>query len=626
MKLSEKIASYKGDRPFFTLEFFPPKTDQGFENLVARIGRLSSLHPLAISITWGAGGSTSERSLDLSGLVQEEYGIETIMHLTCTNMEKGSIDAALKSAKERGITNILALRGDPPRGDESWIPTDVRFQHGVDLVSYIREQPEYADFTIGVAAYPDGHTESDESEEHQIGHLKQKIDAGADYIITQLFYDVDGFLRWEKKVRAKGITVPIIPGIMPIQTYATFMRLTKLCGTRVPGNLMSDLVEIRHDDQKVKDYGVKLAIEMIRRLTTEADISGVHFSTLNLEKSVQRVIDGLGWIERFPSVLKPVNKLIAEVSGTSTPGTPTAAQIGLVQRQSQFTISPHTAAGVAASQLTAIPPRETEPGKGELNNAATWDDFPNGRFGDFKSPAYGDPNPWGASTISRNQALAQWGNPRTEEDISRLFIRYLHSKLATTPFSPVPLSPESLVIIRHLERLTERGWWTVGSQPAIDGADSSDEVVGWGPKGGYVYQKSFVEFFVEKEDVDRIEKRVQEQGQGWVNYFAANLEGDLRTNVTDDGRNAVTWGVFPGQEVAQSTIIEKESFLAWKEEAFGIWAEWASYYSPDSDERKLLDNIRQKRWLVSVIHHDFKKPEALWSFLYGIWGHTEHRQ
>jgi methylenetetrahydrofolate reductase (NADPH) len=209
------------------------------------------------------------------------------------------------------------------------------------------------------------------------------------------------------------------------------------------------------------------------------------------------------------------------------------------------------------------------------------------------------------------------------------------------------------MIIRHLERLIKKGWWTVGSQPAIDGAKSEDEVVGWGPKSGYVYQKSFVEFFVEKEDVERIENAVRERGQGWVDYFAANLEvseiscinkwiahypitlqGGFRTNVHEGGRNAVTWGIFPGQEVAQTTIIEKESFLAWKvriarqsqsrcnlqpssqEEAFSMWSEWASYYAPESAERKLLDNIRTRRWLISIVHHNFKEQDALWKFLF----------
>jgi methylenetetrahydrofolate reductase (NADPH) len=152
----------------------------------------------------------------------------------------------------------------------------------------------------------------------------------------------------------------------------------------------------------------------------------------------------------------------------------------------------------------------------------------------------------------------------------------------------MPLSRESLMITSHLERLTKNGWWTVGSQPAVDGVRSADPVVGWGPKLGHVFQKSFVEFFAGKDDVERIEKKVAEHGQGWVHYFAGDYQvsrrwslfylhscsmpargpkGECRSNVPDEGRNAVTWGVFPGQEIAQSTIIEKESFLSWKASA-----------------------------------------------------------
>ncbi|KAH8099536.1 methylenetetrahydrofolate reduct [Cristinia sonorae] len=604
MKFSDKIADYTGNRPFFTLEFFPPKTDQGFENLQPRIARLSTLQPLAVTVTWGAGGNTMDRSLELAGLTQTEHGIDTIMHLTCTNMEKGTVDAALRAAKERGIENILALRGDPPRGEEHWIPTDPRFTHGIDLVSYIKSTPEFSHFCVGVAAYPDGHTENEEGEDQEIEHLKAKVDAGAEFIITQLFYDVDGFLRWQKKVRAKGIQVPIIPGIMPIQTYASFLRLTKLCGTKVPHSLMSELVPIRHDDQLVKDHGVTLAVQMIQRLTEEGQVPGVHFCTLNLEKSVHRLAEGLGWTGASSRV---TNRLIAD-----TP----VQLLHALPADSSRVVDPHHAADSATSGLAAAGLPQQEAGKGELNNASTWDDFPNGRFGDFKSPAFGDPNPWGASVISRNQALNEWGHPKTVDDLTDMFLRYLHSKLASTPFSPTPLSPESMMIFPHLERLTRKGWWTVGSQPAVDGAPSTDEVVGWGPKGGYVYQKCFVEFFVEEEDVGRIERRVRERGGGWVDYFAANLKGDCKTNVPDGGRDAVTWGVFPGQEIAQSTIIEKESFLAWKDEAFSFWAEWALFYPPESEERKLLDSVRENRWLVTIIHHEFPNKDALWSFLF----------
>jgi len=164
-----------------------------------------------------------------------------------------------------------------------------------------------------------------------------------------------------------------------------------------------------------------------------------------------------------------------------------------------------------------------------------------------------------------------------------VFLRHLRSEISDTPFSDGPLSEESQVILPQLEKLTKRGWWTVGSQPAVDGAKSTDPVFGWGPSRGYVYQKAFVEFFAPEEDVERIVSKVESQGIGWVDYFAVNLEvrrwfyvttsltewmslmqGDLRTSMDDDGRNAVTWGIFPGEEIAQTTIIERESFLAWK--------------------------------------------------------------
>ncbi|KAK1218862.1 methylenetetrahydrofolate reductase 1 [Marasmius sp. AFHP31] len=597
MKLIDKINQYTSPHPFFTFEFFPPKTDQGFENLLPRIGRLAKLNPLALSVTWGAGGTTKDRSLDLAGLTQSEYGLDTILHLTCTNMMQGMVDDALRKAMSAGVHNLLALRGDPPRGKEEWIPIDPRFQHAVDLVRYIRSKAEFSShFCIGVAAYSDGHPDKLVDEETELACLKEKVDAGADFIITQLFYDVDHFSGWMKKVRAKGITVPIIPGIMPIQTYASFVRLIKLTGCNVPESVMSAMDSIKHDDQLVKDYGVKLAIEIIQRVTSEGLIKGVHFCTLNLEKSIQRVLETLGWTPA--TVHKHLhNRLIEEAKGDP-----------------ERTVDPSTAVVDARDGLRSLPKSNDEAGSGELNNADTWDDFPNGRFGDFKSPAFGEQDPWGNALAITPDFLSDWGSPKSYSDLTSLFLRHLRSEIATTPFSQGPLSTESQLILPHLEKLTQRGWWTVGSQPAVDGAKSDDEVVGWGPRGGYVFQKGFVEFFCDDNDLESIEKKVEEKGGGWVHWFAGNWKGDCRSNVSEDGRNAVTWGVFPGQEIVQTTIIEKESFLSWKEEAFSIWAKWASFYRPDSPERKVLDGVRQEKWLVSVIHHDYKNPEALWQF------------
>ncbi|KIL69922.1 hypothetical protein M378DRAFT_69203 [Amanita muscaria Koide BX008] len=602
MKLIDKIAT--STKPFYTFEFFPPRTEQGFENLLIRISRLATLNPLAVSATWGAGGSTKERSLELAGLTQINCGLDTILHLTCTNMEQGMVDEALKAAKDRGIQNILALRGDPPRGAEEWLPIDARFRNAADLVRYIRSVPEYATyFCVGVAAHPDIHPESTSDGDVEIEFLKAKVDAGADFIITQLFYDVDSFYVWFNKVREKGINVPIIPGIMPIQTFSSFKRITKLCGTKVPASVSGELGSISHDDQLVKEYGISSAVDMIKKLTENGSIHGVHFFTLNLEKSVQCILEKIRWT----GSVEPIhNKLIADLPDGSHS-----------YRAPEFLVTPTTAADTATKGLASIPATEGEIGRGELNNASTWDEFPNGRFGDYKSPAFGDQGLWGNPAISKDDPVIQWGSLKTLNDLTNFFLDHLQGRIATTPFSPGPLSLESQPILLNLEQLTRKSWWTVGSQPAIDSASSSDPIVGWGPRGGYVFQKSFVEFFCDEEDVNEIKKQAQLKGEQ-VHWLASNNQGEFRTNVADDSRNAVTWGIFPGQEVVQTTIIEPESFLSWKEEAFSIWSDWASFYPPQSEARSLLEQVRDQRWLISIVHHDYKNSGALWNFLHEV--------
>ncbi|KAG8998677.1 hypothetical protein FRB93_013456 [Tulasnella sp. JGI-2019a] len=616
MKLTERIKGNPEGLPFFTMEFFPPRTDQGFSNLLPRISRLATLNPLAVSVTWGAGGSTRDRSIDLAGWSQAELGVDTILHLTCTNMEMGTVDDALITAKAKGIQNLLALRGDPPQGSESWMPTDTRFAHAVDLVKYIRSRPEFSDhFCIGVAAYPDGHTDG-LPEEEETAYLQAKVAAGADFIVTQLFYDVDNFKSWLSRIRSHGISVPVIPGIMPIQNYTSFLRLTKLCGTNVPKEVWERLEPIRGDDQKVKDYGVELAISIVDRIIkdTEIDVHGIHLCTLNLEKSVRRVLDGLGWSHESHQMS---NQVIDEAPAVH-------------HLPSDAVISPADASTTAMTTLLHPPSSPSivplkEPAKPEGTGVGTtWDEFPNGRFGDATSPAYGvgsgdqwDPGAGGLG-VTRSEALSQWGSPESFDELVAVFVRYLQSdpRTPTTPFSPDPLLEESRLILPHLLEMTKRGWFTVGSQPAVDGAPSTDRIFGWGPAGGYVFQKAFVEFFCDAETLQSLRQRVDSQGaDSWLTWFATNVQGDFVTNVHDDGPNAVTWGVFPGQEIAQSTIIERTSFMAWKEEAYGIWAHWARMHSPDSSTRKLLEEVRDSRWLVSVVHHDFKDEAGLWKFL-----------
>jgi methylenetetrahydrofolate reductase (NADPH) len=201
----------------------------------------------------------------------------------------------------------------------------------------------------------------------------------------------------------------------------------------------------------------------------------------------------------------------------------------------------------------------------------SWDDHPNGRFGDVSSPAYGELDGWGVSLkLTREEALQAWGQPTRSSDISDIFARYLQSSLQTLPWSDMPLMSETAEIVPQLLRLVkEKQWWTVGSQPAVDGIRSEDQRYGFGPKGGYIYQKAFVEFWARKEDVERVASQAEQlqrkTGIREVTFYAAGRDkSQFKTNMEKGDANAVTWGVFAGQEIVTTTLIEEISFRTWK--------------------------------------------------------------
>ncbi|CDH48474.1 methylenetetrahydrofolate reductase [Lichtheimia corymbifera JMRC:FSU:9682] len=558
MKITDKLeqAKQKGHISY-SFEFFPPKTDAGLANLFDRMGRMATLEPYFVACTWGAGGSTQQRTLEVCSTAQSVYGLETLMHLTCTNMEKEKIDRALEDAKAAGIQNILALRGDPPRGQEYWTPCDDQFQHAADLVKYIRQH--YGDyFCIGVAGYPEGHMDTPDKAQ-DLQYLKDKVDCGADFILSQLFYDVDVFKTWVKKCRDLGITVPIIPSILPIPTHQSFRRIINLCRIQVPKAILDKLEQIKSDDQKVKDYGVELAVDMISDLRASGLIDGIHLSTLNLERSSRLILERL---KLAPSKKEqPKNRVLAAL----------ASDASLVEN---------------------------------------WDEFPNGRYGDARSPAFGENTYIATQLAPTSEAAKKWGHPTTVQDITRLFERYITGDLSSLPWCDEPLQTESDTIQQHLTQFNRQGYWTVGSQPAVNGARSEDPVYGWGPKGGYVYQKAFIECFVSDEQLHKLLERLKKDPH--VTYYATNRKGDLSTNVENtEDQNAVTWGVFPGKEIVQPTIIERVSFEAWRDEAYQLWKEWEQQYPADSKTAQLLRDIAERYWLINVVHNDFQQPSSL---------------
>lgn len=225
---------------------------------------MHDLGPAFIDVTWGAGGSASQLTCEMVHVAQTVYGFETCMHLTCTDMEKRKIDDALEEAYKAGCTNILALRGDPPREMEKWQAIEGGFHYAKDLIEYIKRK--YGNhFDIGVAGYPEG-LEDQQDSEILMEHLKEKIDAGGTFIVTQMFYDVEIFLAWVDKCRARGITVPIVPGIMPIQTHAAFLRRAKWSNCRIPEKWLEVLDPIKMDDAAVREVGKGLVTEMCRKI------------------------------------------------------------------------------------------------------------------------------------------------------------------------------------------------------------------------------------------------------------------------------------------------------------------------------------------------------------------------
>lgn len=628
--------------PSLSLEFFPPKMEAGKRNLLERMERMSALNPLFITITWGAGGSTAEKTLELAAIAQRSLNMPVCMHLTCTNMDRAIIDDALQKCQQAGVRNILALRGDPPVG-ETWNQNNsqsAEFQHAVDLVRYIRAN--YGSyFCIGVAAYPEGHCEGEAEATQQnplkdLPFLKEKVDAGADFVITQLFYDVDKFLAFEKLYFEHISTeVPLIPGLMPVHSFLLFNRAAKLSHASIPQNVLDKFPEeIRHDDHAVKSICVKLLANMVDKIykDTQGRIRCFHFYTLNLEKAVAQITEKstvLNYIlteaeeEDADSMADQVNDIVLTDEPIDKKHEDNRKRRRQSSNVSAEVINNSVIAGKSRRRSAGMPSRKLaisiSQGTGTLGRDATWDDFPNGRFGDFRSPAYGEIDGYGPTLkVSSKKALEIWGSPKNIVDLKSIFIKYLENSVDALPWCDLGLSAESALIQEELIQLNDRGLLTLASQPATNGSSSTDKIFGWGPANGVVYQKAFVEMFVQKERWDQSLKRViQHYGKEKLSYYVGDSSGSFETNLAPGSSNVVTWGVFCNSQIIQTTIISEESFQAWRDEAFNIWLEWAKLFPRNTASNSFLKQMHQDYYLVSIVHHDYTQPDELWEVLLG---------
>jgi methylenetetrahydrofolate reductase (NADPH) len=270
--------------PTISFEFFPPRNEAGWAQLYSAIGELHSLKPSYVSVTYGAGGSTRQKTVDLVARIQNELKIRSMAHLTCVGHTADEIGKILDDLWDAGIRNVLALRGDPPAGQTTFVKTEGGFAYADQLVKFVRSRQ---DFCIGVAGYPEGHPQC-LNKQRDLEHLKGKVDAGANFVVTQLFFDNADFYRFRDAARSSGVKGPIVAGIMPIQNVGQIKRFISMCGAKIPHPLLLKLESLESDPESVAQAGTEYATQQCKDLLANG-VEGIHFYTLNKSKATVQI-------------------------------------------------------------------------------------------------------------------------------------------------------------------------------------------------------------------------------------------------------------------------------------------------------------------------------------------------
>ncbi len=286
MRIDQILDSGQG--PVFSFEFSPPKSPEGEEQLFRALGELHELEPAFVSVTWGAGGSTREKTIELVTRMHEEHGLEAMAHFTCVGATVDDLHGALRQMEAAGIENVLALRGDPPQGQERFVATEGGLAYATDLTRLVATS--YPFCVVG-ACYPETHTEAPDRV-HDLARLKEKVEAGARVLITQLFFDNDAYFSFVEDARAAGIEVPIVPGVMPITNLRSIERMTSLCGAVIPESLREALESRREDPEAVAELGVAHATLQCTELLA-GGAPGLHFYTLNRSPATRAILSAL---------------------------------------------------------------------------------------------------------------------------------------------------------------------------------------------------------------------------------------------------------------------------------------------------------------------------------------------
>ncbi|KAL5253488.1 hypothetical protein ACHWQZ_G013320 [Mnemiopsis leidyi] len=590
--LIEKIRSkVRNGTKFYSLEFFPPRTKDGAANLVSRMDRMNKGMPLFMDVTWHAGKSSASSStcssMTIASTAVNFCGIEILLHVTSDGLTRSDLKEILDDAYSHGIRNILALSGDNNSENSD-------FRYASEFVAWIKA--EFDDnFVIAVAGYPEGHPES--TYEDSLVHLKQKVDAGADFVITQLMFDCDKYERFIDDCMKCNINVPILAGVLPIQNYDSLRKLKKLaCNVEVPKELIEMIEQKKDDDEAIREIGVKFTVELVKQLFEKNLTAGVHIYTLNREIGPNKIVKELGLFSK-------------DKSRRFFPWQTTANSGRLVSEDVR-------------------PVYWAQRPKSYMTRTKTWDEFPNGRWGNSSNPAFGDLDDYHlfymSKAINPTKYLEMWGYElKSIDDIRDVFVSFLEGspnkqgyRVTSLPWADEQnLQPETFVIRDEILKLNHNYLFTINSQPSVNCAKSNDQTFGWGPKNGYIYQKAYIEFFARSKDariiIDKLSK------YPLLSYTLSNKAGtDCYTNYKKNSPIALTWGVFPGREIIQPTIADYKTFLIWKDEAFALWMEkWGKLYEGSGESKKVLEDIVDDLYLICLVDNDFVEGTGLWQFL-----------
>ncbi len=279
---------FESGRPIISFEFFPPKTDAGYRSLFHTIQDLKKLSPGFVSVTMGAGGSTRAKTVDLTIEITREIGLETMAHLPCTGFRPPEVDEILARLESGGVRNVLALRGDPPRDDPDFVAPADGFRYANELVAHIQRR---GGFTIGAACCPEKHPEAPNAEV-DLQNLKRKVEAGADFLVSQFFFENALFFEFVERARSLDIRIPIVPGIMPIATVSGIRRMAGMNGTSFPAELEAELQRVEGDDEATYALGVRWARAQCEELLAQG-VPGIHFYTLNKSPATREIYQSL---------------------------------------------------------------------------------------------------------------------------------------------------------------------------------------------------------------------------------------------------------------------------------------------------------------------------------------------